>query len=139
MIFVVVTLSETKGLPESAKKRRGMGNFRCAKFTHFLAEFMKSFQAPGIDPPWSALLLNIINLRHLYTKCNDVFCCFTDVFLTFKLTGQQKLSCPLDGPAVRFRRLHCFVNEISIIDVDRYIRIPSIIIWNSPRGAGLSG
>jgi len=139
VIFVVVTLSETKGLPESAKKRRGMGNFRCAKFTHFLAEFIKSIQAPCIDPPWSALLFNIINLRHLYTKCYDVFCCFTDVFRTFKLTGQQKLSCPLDGPAVGFRSLHCLVNERSIIDLERYIRGPKIVIWNSPRGAGLSG
>ncbi len=61
-----------------------MSNLRVAKFTHFLAEFMKSVQASystfrgqPFDIICSALIL-------LYPEIYDIFCGLLTIFLTFK-------------------------------------------------------
>ena len=70
-----------------------MSNLRGVKFTHFLAEWVKSVYAFVTTVRGRACDLSLSYLRLLYTKRYDIICGFSNVLRTFKLSGPQKLSC----------------------------------------------
>jgi hypothetical protein len=78
-----------------------MGNLRGAKFTHFLAECVKSVHAFVTTFRGRACDLSLSYLRLLYTKRYDITCGFSNVLRTFKLSGPQKLSCRVYNIFVR--------------------------------------
>jgi len=61
-----------------------MSNLRGAKFTHFLAEFLKSVRASDSTVRGRPCDLTLSQLRFLYTEFYDVFCGCSEVFRTFK-------------------------------------------------------
>jgi hypothetical protein len=61
-----------------------MSNLRVAKFTHFLAEFMKSVQASESTFRGRPFDIIYFQLSLLYSEIYDIFRGLATVFLTFK-------------------------------------------------------
>ena len=61
-----------------------MSNLRVAKFTHFLAEFIKSVQASDSTFRGQPCDIILFLLSLLYPKIYDIFCGLLTVFLSFK-------------------------------------------------------